>query len=132
MAKKRAEVVRMARRRYWRSSDAKVVVDAWRSSGEPMAQFARSYGVDRGRLARWAKRLVEQPATGELQFHPVRLVAAGQASPEPIEIAIMMMMLEVRRRAPAPGMTRSAVTRMTPTSFMLATTVTAIRTSNPK
>ena len=46
-----------------------------------------AHRVDRGRLARWAKRLVEEAAGNELQFHPVRL-AAAQAFPEPIEIEL--------------------------------------------
>ena len=49
MAHKRdAAVVRVAARRYWREADARVVVEAWRRSGESLSPFARRYRVRRG------------------------------------------------------------------------------------
>ena len=49
---------------YWRESTARVMVDAWRGSGETVAAFARRHGVDRRRLARWVRRV--EGTTGEV------------------------------------------------------------------
>ena len=59
----------VARSGYWREEEARVVVDAWRASGETVAQFSRSHGIAAARLARWTARLA--PA---VRFHPVRLM----------------------------------------------------------
>ena len=76
---------------YWRESTARVMVDAWRASGETVATFARRHGVDRRRLARWVRRV--EGTTGEVvvPFHPVRVVGGGaeaRVSDAPIEIAV--------------------------------------------
>jgi hypothetical protein len=68
-----AEVRRVVEKGYWRESDARVLVEAWRSSGETLAAFARQHGVERHRLARWVGRL-ESASAEALRFHPVRLV----------------------------------------------------------
>ena len=89
MARK-ADVRRVAGRLYWREADARVVVDAWRSSGETLAGFARRQGIERKRLARWVRRL-ERAAVGPLHFHPVRLVESasetGGGAPIDIQLA---------------------------------------------
>ena len=88
---RRADVRRVAERRYWRESEARVLVEAWRSSGETLAGFARRHGVERRRLARWVGRL---EGVGEaLRFHPVRLVERrpdreSSESGAPIEIEL--------------------------------------------
>ena len=69
----RGVVAEIARRGYWRESDARILVEAWRSSGETLARFARRHGVERPRLSRWVVRL-EGVAGEALRFHPVRLV----------------------------------------------------------
>lgn len=76
MARK-TDVLKVAKRRYWRESEARVLWKAWRSSGETLAAFARRYGFDRRRLARWVERL-EGPGEA-VRFHPVRLVERGPA-----------------------------------------------------
>lgn len=68
----RREIARIARKRYWREEDAKVVVAGWRSSGETMVAYARHVGVDWQRLRRWASRLSERRSPA-VRFHPVRL-----------------------------------------------------------
>jgi hypothetical protein len=82
-------VVRVAGLRYWRAADARVVVEAWRRSGEGLLEFAARYGIHPIRLRRWAGQL---EAAGEpLGFHPVRLVQSEERagpSGEPIEIVI--------------------------------------------
>ena len=60
-----------ARRSYWREEDARVVVDAWRGSGESLAGFCRRHKVKPRRLARWAARVDASP---EVHFHAVRVV----------------------------------------------------------
>jgi hypothetical protein len=76
---------------YWRESTARVMVEAWRGSGETVAAFARRHGVDRRRLARWVRRV--EGTTGEVvvPFHPVRVVGgepAARGHDAPIEIAV--------------------------------------------
>jgi transposase len=84
-----ADVRQVAERTYWREADARVLVEAWRSSGETLSGFARRHGVEPRRLARWVSRL---PGVGEgsLRFHPVRLVesAPGIGGWAPIEIQL--------------------------------------------
>jgi hypothetical protein len=84
---RKADVRRVAERVYWREGDARVVVNAWRNSGETLAGFARRQGVERKRLARWVRRL-EGAAGGPLHFHPVRLVesASETGGGAPIDI----------------------------------------------
>lgn len=82
----------VAERRYWREAEARVLVEAWRRSGETLTGFARRHGVKRRRLIRWVGRL--RGAVGEaLRFHPVRLVnrrpdRESDGSPAPIEIEL--------------------------------------------
>jgi hypothetical protein len=85
----RHEVRRLAGQRYWRESAARVVVEAWRRSGEPLSGFAGGYGIPDQRLRRWVRRL--DGSRGSVRFHRVRLVergaaAAGPAVGAPIEI----------------------------------------------
>jgi transposase-like protein len=83
----------VARRRYWRSEDARVAVEAWDRSGETLAAFGRRHGIKPQRIRRWADRLAEHdevPTTAEsVQFYPVRLVTMEERAHEsvrPIEI----------------------------------------------
>jgi hypothetical protein len=81
-------VVGVAGRSYWRAADARVVVEAWKRSGQRLTEFASEYGIHARRLGRWAQRL---ECEGELRFHPVRLVAPrGTARPagEPLEVVL--------------------------------------------
>jgi transposase-like protein len=73
--KRKADFRRVAERRYWREAEARVVVEAWRSSGETQSGFARRHGVGRGRLTRWVRRL-QGAGKGSVRFHPVRLVGS--------------------------------------------------------
>ena len=89
MARK-ADVRQVVDRVYWREADARILVDAWRKSGETLSGFARRQGVERKRLARWVRRL-QGAAGGPLRFHPVRLVGGlaetGSGVPIDIELA---------------------------------------------
>lgn len=88
-SRKDAAVARVAARRYWRAADARIVVEAWRSSGEELGAFAGRYGIHPRRLRRWAGQRVGETG-GSVVFHPVRLVAAAYRAPsiEPIEIVL--------------------------------------------
>lgn len=84
----RSEVRQVAAQGYWREGQARVVVDAWRRSGESLAAFARSHRIGRQRLKRWAGRLGDGSA---VRFHRVRLVEDRRSADEargdvPIEI----------------------------------------------
>jgi hypothetical protein len=84
---KQVAVRQVAERWYWREADARVLVEAWRSSGEALWGLARRHGVEPRRLARWVSRL-RGAGVGALRFHPVRLVAAAwrPGGGAPIEI----------------------------------------------
>jgi hypothetical protein len=70
------EVARVAGLRYWRAADARVVIEAWRRSGEGVGAFARRHGLDGRRLSRWAKRLEE--GSEPVRFHAVRVVHGSE------------------------------------------------------
>jgi hypothetical protein len=78
---KRSEVAQAAESRYWREAEARVLVEAWRRSGETLTRFARRHGVQRRRLARWVDRLEGAPGKA-VRFHRVRLVDYRQVDPE--------------------------------------------------
>ena len=89
---RRADVRQVAERRYWRESEARVLLEAWRRSGETVGRFARRHGLEPRRLTRWVRRL-DRAAGEAVRFHPVRLVG-HRAEPErtgsgvPIEIEL--------------------------------------------
>lgn len=83
-----AEVVRPAKRQYWREAEARVVVEAWRQSGKSAEAFAREHGVHAERLRRWAARL-EAAGSPVLTFYPVRLRAEGERA-EPLELEVVL------------------------------------------
>jgi hypothetical protein len=76
LERKDSVVVEAAARPRWRKDDARLVLDAWRRSGQTMSAFARLYGIKYERVARWKGRLHGEP-NGEpraaVRFHPVRV-----------------------------------------------------------
>jgi len=87
--RKQAAVARVAALRYWREPQARVVVEAWRQSGQTPWRFAERYGIEARRLRRWAGRLA--PEEQAVRFHRVRLVeggAPGGRSRELLEIVL--------------------------------------------
>jgi hypothetical protein len=70
-----------AGRAYWREADARVIVEAWRQSGETGAAFARRVGVHPRRLWWWASRLRRLEVTA-MRFHPVRVASADTSRRE--------------------------------------------------
>ena len=89
MASKKNGVARVASLRYWQREDARVVVEAWKESGERLTAFARRHGIKPRKLSEWATRL--EASSEEIAFHPVRVVQASseeQAQRDPIEIVL--------------------------------------------
>jgi len=84
----KGRMAEVAVRRYWRERDARVVVEAWRTSGESLREFARRHRVDRRRVARWAGRLDgSEPAP--VHFHPVRVADPERGDGRAIEIHLV-------------------------------------------
>lgn len=81
-------VAEVAVRRYWREAEARVVVEAWRTSGESLSGFARRHRVDPRRVARWAVR-VEGSEPAPVRFHPVRLANHDSGGGSAIEIRLV-------------------------------------------
>ena len=91
MASRKRGLGRVARLRYWQAEDARVVVEAWKESGEDLKAFAHRHGIKPRRLRQWAGRL--EPGEETMAFHPVRVVQATEAAEErpggePIEIIL--------------------------------------------
>ena len=85
---KEATVVETAARQHWRKDDARLVLDAWRRSGQTMSAFARLYGIQYERLARWKRRLRGEPngEPGEaVRFHPVRVRPVARQSHDSVD-----------------------------------------------
>lgn len=70
--------------RHWSEADARVVLQAWRSSGQSMSAFARKHGIGVSRLSGWKQRVggatehrgAEQsgsPSSEDLEFKQVLL-----------------------------------------------------------
>lgn len=87
--RERGVLLAVARKGYWRESDARVVVSAWRRSGKPAVRFAVENGLHPARLSRWAARLDGRAKSG-VRFHPVRLVPpTGRVAGEAIEVVLV-------------------------------------------
>ncbi len=90
MAPKNAEMIkRIAERQRWRADDARVMVEAWLSSGESVSDFARRHGLRRERISRWASRLPKGEMEG-LSFHQVRLVESQDRSHPDGKIEVLL------------------------------------------
>lgn len=57
--------------KYWRETDARVVLAAMSDSGMPLTVFGGHFGIRVEKLRRWRRRLGESVEVG---FHEVRLV----------------------------------------------------------
>jgi hypothetical protein len=75
--RKDAAVAQVAARRHWREADARVLLEAWRGSGQTLTAFAQVYDIHPERLGRWHRLLRAQPES-KVRFHPVR-VHMGEA-----------------------------------------------------
>ncbi len=83
-------VLRIAERQRWREGDARIVIEAWRRSGESLSHFAGRHRLRRERIGRWASR-IEKPEGNGLSFHRVQVVEAQdrwQQGGEKIEVVL--------------------------------------------
>lgn len=95
-----SQLMRVAGRRYWKVEDARVVVDAWRQSGDTVAAFSRRYGVHARRLRQWIARL-DAEGSGSAEFHPVRVRAVDSAVSERIAAIEIVLSGGATVRVPA-------------------------------
>jgi len=85
------QVLEIARKRYWREADARVVVRAWRESGERVTAFARAHGLRPRRVSWWISRF-DETDQGAVRFYPVRLLGEPEqpwVSRDPIEVVMV-------------------------------------------
>jgi len=82
------DIAAVVGRRYWREAEERVVVEAWRASGESLAGFARRHGVGSQRIAWWARR-IDGGTPAPVRFHPVRLANLDGGSGAAIEIHLV-------------------------------------------
>ena len=85
---KETDIAAVVGRRYWREAEARVVVEAWRTSGESLAGFARRHGLGAPRIAWWARRVDGRPPA-PVRFHPVRLATPDGGGGAAIEIHLV-------------------------------------------
>lgn len=71
------EFLEVVGKRRWREGEARIVMSAWRGSGETMWGFARANGLVAQRLYRWARHL--RDGESSVRFHPVRLLGGDRA-----------------------------------------------------
>jgi hypothetical protein len=81
LEQKDAAVVTVAVRRHWREDDARVLLVAWRRSGQTLTAFARVYDIHPERLGRW-HRLLRTGLQGAVRFHQVRVRGVERPSDE--------------------------------------------------
>jgi hypothetical protein len=74
--KKNPEKSAALQKLYWRTADAQEVLDLWGRSGMTLTVFARTHGVERGRLARWRDRLATVEGVVP-RFHRVRVIGSS-------------------------------------------------------
>lgn len=91
----RLEVV--LKRRRWTRRDGMKVMAAVEASGDSMAAFARSHGLQVERLRRWRRRLARPVRNREaVEFAPVVLPSAWQpSSPAALEVAVGLATVRV-------------------------------------
>ena len=119
----------VAQRRYWSAGDARVIVDAWRRSGESQVSFATRHGLDPKRIGRWAARLARsdlarrdrlspeppprRPTTRRaLRFHPVEVVSAGGLALGEPDRAIEILLASGPAVRVPPGVAREDLERV--------------------
>jgi hypothetical protein len=89
--------------RQWKAEDGRAALAALASSGESMAQFARSRGISMARLFYWKKRLADGPVPAPAAFVEVPASALGRSH---IEIAHGGVVIRVREDIAIERLTR--------------------------
>ncbi len=122
-----ADVARVTRQSHWREDEARLVVEAWRRSGESRLRFAARHGIDPKRLRRWIVRLARATASAtrrsarrragptSVQFHPVHVVEGAEAvtpSPGPATHGIEVVLGDGRSIRVPPGFAAADLARV--------------------
>ena len=87
-------------KRYWREADAKIVINAWRTSGLTIAGFARKHGCSTERIGRWAAHIATRDGAA-MGSMPAR-TPLQSAAPEPAPPGLRFIELVRPASAPAP------------------------------
>lgn len=91
------EVLRIARLGSWSDAEARLVVEAWRRSGESRAEFGRRYDIAVHRLYHWIGKFDGRrrtPKSSTPVFHPVEVRALDtEEAPPAIEIRMIRVPL---------------------------------------
>jgi hypothetical protein len=74
----------------WTETDARVVLDQWRQSGDSLAEFARKRGVSAARLYWWRKRLGEQERSTTLISLVPAQVTGGVGSDDGFGVVVRL------------------------------------------
>jgi hypothetical protein len=97
------ELARLRRSSHWREEDGRVAVEAWRSSGLPLATFARQHGLGPTRIRWWRTRLGEQASfslSAPSAVVPVTIVGTSAQSAELSRMEIVLASGHVVRIGP--------------------------------
>jgi len=89
MEERDAGVAEVAAQRRWREGDARVVLEAWRGSGQSLAAFGKFYGIHPERLGRW-HRLLRRKAGEGVRFHRVRVRLGDAPSAEAAKMELLL------------------------------------------
>lgn len=91
--------------KYWREGDARVVLEAWRASGEPLSIFARQHGISLRRLRWWERRVSADGAAsaGEVLFFPVQLTGGEAEAAGVLEMWTLELAGGVSLKVPCSG-----------------------------
>jgi transposase len=86
---------RLRRRAPWTEDEARATIEAWSSSGESLAGFARRHGLGSERIRWWQRRLVvgEQRGRDSVALVPVTVV--GGAAPAIFEVVVGDLVVRV-------------------------------------
>src|SRR5215207_5132164 len=84
---KRSELAAIAANGYWRETEARVALAAWRASGKALTGFAVAEGLSVEKLTRWRRRL---ESDGDDRRAPATRVAATFAPVEVIQVGAVV------------------------------------------
>lgn len=79
LGKQPKKLKQIAAKKRWSEADARVVLAAWRESGQSQEAFCKKIGIGTWRLWQWKKRLGDTAGKPHPRFVPVSLVNNGAA-----------------------------------------------------
>lgn len=102
LGKQPKKLKRIAAKKRWSEVDARVVLAAWRESGQSQEAFCKRIGIGTWRLWQWKKRLGATAGKPHPRFIPVSLVQSGAAGPSSSDVTVEIVLprgLKVRTGA---------------------------------